>query len=1383
MNCPIDRLFTETDAERVDDLGFLDPGRTPRLLRVEEIFREPIAWVLGPPWIGKSRVAAGIDRWLTNEPSELGGVEDRHSLTKLDLPIADRQIPPSWWVDWCRDKCARPAIWLIDGVDERLDRNEHLFLMLLTEIGRAPKDHLRQLRLVLFSRPYAESSDFRDQLDGCYTKVTGRSESRKYWLARPDRDAAEQIVGAESFPRVMEVIRKNNLQRVAGYPIVLQYLAQYREAADLSIATVWRGVLEALLGERQTNQRAQFETELSDRFNAACQIAAILTLMRRNDIWDYAMDPDVPTFDAVFSHAENRLRAAARDACQTAVFTALPQRGAFRFAQRNVQDWFTAFALEKLPLPALRSALSDENGKLATRLAESARLIETVTDRDEVHTEIEQLSGGTLLPSDVFEPTLADALRCIGRLEELAQNSPWGVRIRDEESLARLRVDGLGKVIATRLRDPARPAQVKRLLMDVANATRASEVVDVAVELVLDISQHDEVRFDAMWLTSRLGGQDHLRRLEGPIAECDGGSDVDQRLRGMLISELLRRELWPVWRAALHAPPVDRDVIDSRAHFFYSLPDQLTIRDARQLLPHFAALFGRHADFHHPDGLPAFLNRAIELVIRQQTPDAQDIDELVRFALGLANEDHGWAAIQRVAAHLRPFVAARRRFYEHDIEAIRRGEFQRRIMAQWLLIPEDWQWLRDQALGPWKGVHQVWDDAYSLARESRLTGQLTEVEWEDFVATVEQHAPGLPAQFEHNIAQCETERQEREAEQRERDERDPARRPLAERVSTLLDDESLRDDRRMRQLGILGFPRAVGLHDQRSGEWGTLPAELRKRALDACRRGLEAGEPTAIPEGRSFPGTILDESAAFSQVVLSPEHAGWLSEPIIGRWLRTALFAQLGENWPALIRACWAVSPPATERVLTDVINDQTTRYDEPIQLAMIPSECWTDAMIEQLARLATDGAVRPRGRGALLLQVVACSPGRAASIAADWAARPVVEDDSDHLRQAGRNALLLIDPAHALGLIEPDACKRGTSALEELHVLHGWPDEPHIRWAQWPLALIEQLGALLLNVYPPTNDPVSHSGFVTTNHDLRQLRDAIITFLLQRSDKEANAALDRLAQLDANVRAWVESRRASEQARQLIPTFDPSASRDPAAMSRSEAVRIVDRKDYRLIRCADDLLDTVMEALGQINRPREIGYDVALLYNAPDRRAKAKPATRAIVRKHLEEDALQTYLRRRLIELLPRFVDGAKIKMYREDQISLRGRLDIRVTAPCHGTRGTATVVIEVKWSDNSETRSGLVDQLGERYLLREGLTHGIFLVGWCGEWCPGAGRHGMTDAEELRRFLRKQKDEFCAPGQPGETLRIEPYVLDARWSQRIGRSDEPDLPESKPG
>jgi hypothetical protein len=64
----------------------------------------------------------------------------------------------------------------------------------------------------------------------------------------------------------------------------------------------------------------------------------------------------------------------------------------------------------------------------------------------------------------------------------------------------------------------------------------------------------------------------------------------------------------------------------------------------------------------------------------------------------------------------------------------------------------------------------------------------------------------------------------------------------------------------------------------------------------------------------------------------------------------------------------------------------------------------------------------------------------------------------------------------------------------------------------------------------------------------------------------------------------------------------------------------------------------------------------------------------------------------------------------------------------------------------------------LGERQ------THGIYLVGWCGEWTR-KGQGKLSDRAGLEGFLTEQRNSFVASG-PGQGLVIRPVVLGLQWS-----------------
>jgi hypothetical protein len=456
--CP-ERSFVEIDAERVDELGFLDIARSPRVHGYDDLLAGPIAWILGRPWIGKSTVAHTIWNRLQAEHKMTFGLERRVTLTRLNSAEGGRTVPPSWWETWKTESHPTPAVWLIDGVDEVIDNNRHLLDTIASIVEGTSDGHLRQLRLLLFSRPYAELECLQNRLKSRYAAFTHRTRLPQFWLTRLDRAAAAELVGSERFMAVEDTIRRNQLQSVAGYPVVLNFLKTYRRDTDtLTVPKVWRGVLTALVGESRSNRMVQFETTSEERFDAACRVAAVLTLTRRETIREWSLVPEEPTIGSLFSSPSNRSYCAALDACRTALFSPTGDPIEYRFVQRNAQDWLTAFAIAGLPLQTLRSALATTDGSLAPRLMEIARLLGVVTSDQSVHAMIDELSGGSVLPSDAVEPSLAEVLRSLSHLEALAESSPWGLRVGfdNPEDLARLRVEGLGSILAQRLRDSER---------------------------------------------------------------------------------------------------------------------------------------------------------------------------------------------------------------------------------------------------------------------------------------------------------------------------------------------------------------------------------------------------------------------------------------------------------------------------------------------------------------------------------------------------------------------------------------------------------------------------------------------------------------------------------------------------------------------------------------------------------------------------------------------------------------------------------------------------------------------------------------------------------------------------------------------------------------
>ena len=1364
-NAPTRRVLIETGVERRDDLGFLDRGQTPRILEIAGLSDFPATWITAPPWLGKTTVAKGLYDWLRTSPTQFGGVGNRVALTELGLPGVDRDIPPAWWEQWSSEPEARPVAWIIDGLDEGVDHNDRLLTAIFNCLDRLSDNHRNRLRLVLFSRPHSGLTEFRDRLHSLYPPYTERI-LREFELARVDRVTAEGLVGSSDFPRVLDTIRRNQLESVAGYPIILGFLKRHPKADRLTLAEVWQGVLRELLGQSQRISGRPFETRPEERFEAACRIAAILTLTRRETIREYSPANDEPTIGSIFLEPRsNRLRLAARDVCRTAAFHALAEEGAYCFAQRNIQDWLTAFALADLPTTALTTALSDVNGRLLPRLGESARLIRVIKPDTELVAAIDRLTGGIDLPSDAVEPTLAQALTCLDRLEELAQEADWGLWLGEakEEGLDRLGVPGLSDELVCRLSDPARPPQVKQLLIDIAEETKAVKAADPAVRLVLDPEEDGGLREKAMLFIARLGGDDHLRGLVASIGETPGSSDIDDRLRGILILELLKRGLWSIRRAAWHAPATVPRVTDSRAMLLYHIKQQMTVADARQILPHFLELLDRHSS-RRGHRLPPFLNHALSLVRDQEGMPAEDINLLGGLVFGLLARAPYWVHARSIAQRLRDIPIFRRRLYQFDVERELRGE-DSTTTGRRFLAPADCEWLRQKANGEWSALPDIWSDLYRISELARQDGQISPQDWDTLLAEIDRFVPGLPRQIEEARRRFEQQEEQWRAEQRRWETSEPEDRPLTDVVREILARLDLSAADKMRDLGYLCFHPNIR-PDHITGTWDDLSEDLQMQVLSTCQAGLETGHPSPLSNDNTVSGATLGEAVLFDRFARLAARLPWLTDELIRRWLPISFRGVSLERWPDLIRACWSVSQAATEHVLVDAIEDQTRRHEQPSHLRMIPTDCWSGPLTERLIELICDESGRPRTRSELLETLAAHDLDRALPIAEEWAHRPPSSSPEDRLRQAGRNVLLCQSPTAVLDLIESEFDERGSVCLEELHVLHDGREDLRTEWRHWPLDSQERLAALLIRAYPFGEESEGEID-IERGNDLRIFRDAVIGALLQDPSVEHLGAVDQLANLDPHILQMVLRRRGSAAATQVIRASTSNAGDDPSALPLHTARQLLDRKDFRLVRSPDDLLDATLSALHRIQR--EVGHDLPLLYFPPEKgSAMTKDTTKRVAeleRRHLHEDALQAYLRRRLRDVLAGVVEQVEVEILREDQVAYRRRFDLRVTAPCLGTQQLATVVIEIKWSTNPETKTGLVDQLGQKYLLGEQLRHGVFLVGWSGWWHHGQQQRKGRDLNKLVQFLLDQRDSFCGMGQPGEGVRIEPVVLDLAW------------------
>lgn len=200
---------------------------------------------------------------------------------------------------------------------------------------------------------------------------------------------------------------------------------------------------------------------------------------------------------------------------------------------------------------------------------------------------------------------------------------------------------------------------------------------------------------------------------------------------------------------------------------------------------------------------------------------------------------------------------------------------------------------------------------------------------------------------------------------------------------------------------------------------------------------------------------------------------------------------------------------------------------------------------------------------------------------------------------------------------------------------------------------------------------------------------------------------------------------------------------------------RAIESADYRGIRTDEDLLNALPEVLERVGKTANT--HLSMLYG-PESGGPSK---------RLHEDALQSYLQCRLHDMLrDRVLDsGTTVIADREDLAAYNKRLDVKVRAPRLGG-GYATVVIEVKWSDNEEVSTALDEQLGHYLRENDGLSCGIYMVGCSGTlgtWHRRAGHRARPATKGW--LLEKLVEQAAGFADTNADMQIEPFVMYLAW------------------
>lgn len=214
--------------------------------------------------------------------------------------------------------------------------------------------------------------------------------------------------------------------------------------------------------------------------------------------------------------------------------------------------------------------------------------------------------------------------------------------------------------------------------------------------------------------------------------------------------------------------------------------------------------------------------------------------------------------------------------------------------------------------------------------------------------------------------------------------------------------------------------------------------------------------------------------------------------------------------------------------------------------------------------------------------------------------------------------------------------------------------------------------------------------------------------------------------------------------------------------MPLPQLVKLLQDERYRILRTVEDLQVVILEELQAL--ALDARQHLSLLYQPLDRERGSK-------RRRLHEEALQTYICCRLRDrLLPAVLDprSTTLLVDREPLAARNTRNDIKVQAVAQDGRPLA-VIVEIKWSNHEDLSTAQVEQLAKQYLLENGLTHGIYLTGWCGEahWKTSALGEPPVDNSRMDTWWEALEGQAQLLQERYPSLNVKPFFLNLTWEE----------------
>jgi hypothetical protein len=1278
------QLHRDTDNE-----GFLLKDLT-RHRPLSDLISERKALVLGEPWLGKTWSA----NWLAHELTTISPFVWKLSFSKSGESSIDRNELTEW------RSSEQHGYILIDAIDEGFYRRIDVAsrLRFLHAHADTPRLHV-----IAFARA---------SHDTLCRQALGWSQDAKdvTWYLQPfDPDQAARALTRDDPPRGRELIARvrHHIRRLNDITLIRDFhvLSALADAErDIGHAELENIVIQALCSVRPPDDR----TPVEERVRTAARIAAILHFS------------GVETIDLADEHPG----AKRSDGSPIRLSEAFPVRGfekgaaalersdllehipgyGYRFRQQFAKERLAAYALRDARLALIRRLVCGSRGSsLLAHRPIVERLIATNSER---RPTLRQLALANIrpLPADL-------AMRAFERILDVSGAGRWS--LRNGDMLAALAHPAVAARVLQMIRvRPSAAAQMRTAFdLAVANADAFGweQTRETIFELAMDPDVTAELRLEAVHFICSHDASRGLRpRLDVLLNEpgiiADDAHDELARVRAVILRDRLDRGI-PALEVAMVAPATDASTFDSRTALFMEIGRRLGDNEVRELLDQALDIA--------PRSLPEHVLSELEEGAYERwcalTWNTSDVPRIRRVL-----DTHVHQIDEAVARNVQSDPDLRRQVFVALAD---------RFPYLVRLKPEDAEWLFE-CVSATETPHEnlirevYWycqRDALAEPARIRLQGWLTG------------HAAYVEA-LETRIAanRADEERRAREYEDRAELNRSKTR-FLPELIQEFMDAHA-EPSRVIDWLGAVVFGGKHGLQQERIvGEFDDVREVLRERVMQRLVLALGLAEPFEVPSRavNVFSSILTYEAEAFSAAVLRAG-TSWLNEALVQKWLRCVLFVR-ADGHDAVVAACYDVATPATQKALLEALQRQVTGKDYANDVGEMPEAAMRDERFLQaaLAIVATEGVQAGAREDAIFALAERVGSSLAPMLAVHtWPA------DAALLIAATRS--YLTDGA-GLGLVLAQVPSGDVPSF--LEPLYRYRSPWMVPWKEWPSSVLADMASYLLERLPLESDaPRSKrmNSSLTSEIKARDLRDQVLSTLIERDDGAASEALNRFAKDDSDIAQWIARTRSARAIDRILSEFDSESHQ----LRPSElAVMLEDGAPARF-RSDDDVYHASVEALETI--ASEIGGHSDLVWV---KRRAGKEQNEKRLRQYLKM-RIRDYLRLRA-EVIEPIEEGTEKHGDRPDLVATLGFAHAvsSSTQPCNG------VAIEIKWSHDRRLYSDL-DKLARRYVVDQGRSNGIYAVGF-------TGHAGPRNCDSLRARLEKRAADLES-ANPGTRIGV---------------------------